>query len=64
MSQETTRRREFICSPSHPWRPGLPTPVVHPGAAEVRSRDSYPGGDVVTMRCAACGHEWEMELPQ
>ena len=60
---ETTSDR-FICTPANPWRPGLPTPVTHPGASEVRQLDGYPGGDFVTMRCAACGHEWEKELPQ
>ena len=54
----------WICSASHPWRPGLPTPVVHPGASEVSSRDGYPCGDIASMKCAVCGTEWEMELPQ
>jgi hypothetical protein len=60
----TTRRGPFVCTPATPWRKGLPTPVVHPGAETVRQRDGYPGGDIVTMRCAACGHEWEMEMAQ
>lgn len=38
----------------------------HEGAHEVHDsqRDGWPGGDIVTMRCDDCGHEWETELPQ
>jgi hypothetical protein len=57
-------RRGFICTPARPWRKGGPTPVVHPQAEEISQRDGYPGGDIVTMRCPVCGHEWTMELPQ
>lgn len=53
MAMET----KFICTESHPWRNGLPTPVVHPSGREIRSV-----GDIVTYRCNVCGHEWEMEL--
>lgn len=55
----------FICTPETPWRPGLPTPVKHPGTREVgEQEDGYPGGDIVTVECVACGHRWKMELPQ
>lgn len=63
-ADQTTKPREFICSAAHPWRPGMPTPVVHPEAVEVSSRDGYPGGDLATFRCPVCGHEWEMEMAQ
>ena len=64
-NRETKRNPiPFVCSPSHPWRKGLSTPVVHPHAHEIADRDGYPGGDIVTMRCDVCGHQWEMELPQ
>ncbi len=54
----------FICTPSHPWPKGGPTPVVHPAGREISNRDGYPGGDIVTMQCTVCGHEWEQELSQ
>ena len=54
----------FICTRETPWRPGLPTPVIHAEVTEVSQRDGYPGGDIVTMQCAICGHRWEKELPQ
>ena len=61
----TTRPDRFICSPSTPWRRGLPTPVVHPATTEIGDQeDGWPGGDTVRMRCAVCGHEWTAELPQ
>jgi hypothetical protein len=60
--KQTSQR--WICTPSNLWRPGLPTPVVHPAGHEVASRDGYPGGDIVSMRCDVCGTEWEMELAQ
>ena len=58
------RRNPFICTPATPWQAGMPTPVVHTQAQEIACRDGYPGGDIATMRCANCGHEWTMELPQ
>jgi hypothetical protein len=54
----------FVCTELNPWHKGGPTPAVHPAAYEIADRDGYPGGDIVTMRCDICGHEWDMELPQ
>lgn len=55
---------EFICSASSPWREGLPTPVVHPGAEEIkRRRVDNPEAYIVQYRCACCRHQWEMEIP-
>lgn len=56
----------YVCALDHPWHYGLPTPVFHPAASEVRDsqRDGYPGGDIVTMECPVCGHQWEKELAQ
>lgn len=60
-----TTRQPFICTPDTPWSVGLRTPVRHQSAREVGDqRDGYPSGDLVTMRCDVCGHEWERELPQ
>lgn len=54
----------FHCTKDTPWHPGERTPVKHEGCYEIAERDGYPGGDIVTMRCPNCGHEWEAELPQ
>ena len=54
----------FVCTPATPWRQGLPTPVLHPGGREIDSRDGYPGGDIVTIRCDVCGTEWKEEVAQ
>lgn len=55
----------MICTKENPWAPGMPTPVQHAGAHEIgEQRDGYPGGDIVTMKCPNCGHEWREELPQ
>lgn len=55
----------FQCTKATPWDKEIKGPVTHHGAAEVgEQRDGYPGGDIVTMRCEFCGHEWETELPQ
>lgn len=55
----------YLCTPEHPWAPGLPTPVEHPDAHEVGDqRDGWPGGDLQRMRCPNCGHRWTKELPQ
>lgn len=55
----------FICTEETPWSPGMRTPVLHASAHEVGDqRDGWPSGDLVTMRCPICGHEWEKELPQ
>ena len=45
----------WICSPAHPWRSGLPTPVVHPAGREIQNR-----GGSVTMGCDVCGTQWEV----
>lgn len=55
----------FRCTKETPWRPGLGTPVAHEDAYEHGEQvDGWPGGDVVTMRCPNCHHEWHQELAQ
>lgn len=55
----------YQCTPEHPWKPGLPTPVKHHEVREVgEQEDGWPGGDFVTYECRACGHRWRQELPQ
>lgn len=61
----TRHTEQFICTPANPWREGMPTPVIHPSARDVGDqRDGYPGGDIVTVQCDVCGHQWERELAQ
>lgn len=70
MTERTGLGRDvFQCTESTPWDRTSRGPVRHHGAHEVGDqRDGYPGGypggDLVTMRCRFCGHEWETELPQ
>lgn len=59
-----THKTLYVCLPSSPWNVEMGTPVIHPYAQEISSKDGYPGGDIVEMRCPVCNHEWEMELPQ
>jgi hypothetical protein len=48
-----------VCTKENPWRPGMPTPVVHPEAYEVgEQQNRWPGGDIVTYRCPNCSHTW------
>lgn len=55
----------FICTAETPWPKGGPTPVQHVDAHEVGEQENgYPGGDIITMRCPNCGHQWRTELPQ
>jgi len=55
----------YVCTKEQPWQPKFGTPVGHPDAREIgEQQDGYPGGDIVTMRCPNCGHEWEIELAQ
>jgi hypothetical protein len=55
------------CTPEKPWD-RCPAPGVrirHSRTKEVGDQQAgYPGGDLVTVRCMNCGHEWEQELPQ
>ena len=56
---------DFICTPENPWSPDKGRRALHTNAHEVgQQEDGWPGGDIVTMRCDDCGHEWKMELPQ
>lgn len=54
------------CTPDSPMPKGATGRWGHEGAYEVHDsqRDNWPAGDIVTMRCRDCGHEWEQELPQ
>lgn len=54
------------CTKEQPWnKDPRNVPVRHVDAQEVgEQRDGWPSGDVVTMRCPNCGHQWEKELPQ
>lgn len=55
----------WVCTHETPWNDGIPTPVTHVDAHEVGDQENgWPGGDIVTMRCPNCGHEWKKELPQ
>lgn len=55
----------YLCTPDAPWKPGLGTPVRHSNVSELGEQESeYPGGDIVTMRCLNCSHEWQQELAQ
>jgi len=58
---------ELHCCKEYPWdhKPRSRTRVHHADAHEVGDqRNGYPGGDIVTLRCPHCGHEWDEELPQ
>lgn len=55
----------FQCTESTPWDKRRRGSVRHHGASEIGDQQpGYPGGDIITMRCKFCGHEWEEELPQ
>lgn len=55
----------FQCTETTPWDRVTRGPVRHHGAREVgQQQNGWPGGDIVTMRCRFCGHEWEVELAQ
>jgi len=54
-----------LCTKENPWKPEMGVPVMHEDAKEVGDQEAgYPGGDIVTMRCPNCGHEWRKELAQ
>lgn len=53
------------CTEDRPWDGTLNRQVRHHGAYELgEQEDGWPGGDIVRMKCAFCGHEWTKELPQ
>jgi hypothetical protein len=59
------RPQTVLCSKDRPWTPAMGTPVIHEDAKEIGAQEGgYPGGDLVTMKCPNCGHEWTKELPQ
>ena len=62
------QRRVVTCSRETPWQKATHirgTQVIHADAQEVGGqRDGWPGGDLVTIQCPHCGHQWEAELPQ
>jgi hypothetical protein len=51
--------------PTSPWKPEYGGPVHHRDTEEIdEQRDSYPSGDIITVRCKVCGAQWVEELPQ
>lgn len=56
----------FDCTESSPWNSKMNFMAVrHHGAEQVGEQENgWPAGDVITMRCRFCGHEWQKELPQ
>jgi len=61
--------KKFTCTAALPWLPLTDAhstmQIVHPDAVEVGDQeDGWPAGDIVTMRCPHCKHEWKQELPQ
>lgn len=61
-SKESTR---FDCTEETPWKEEFGTPVMHDRTRQIgRQRDGWPAGDIVTIECLNCGHQWEKELPQ
>lgn len=64
-NMETTQPNIVICTPKSPWDGRKGVRVQHEGAREIGDQeDGYPGGDIVTMECPNCKHQWKMELPQ
>lgn len=60
-----TPQGNFLCSAKHPMPQGASGRWEHANAHEVGEQENgYPGGDIVKIRCADCGKEWRMELPQ
>lgn len=55
---------KYLCTPEKPWTPAIDGGACHSGAVEIKQIDSYPGGDVVLMKCNDCNHEWQQELAQ
>lgn len=63
---EAAQRKEVFCTPLSPWDgKRVFGRVKHINAVEVGDQEpGYPSGDIVTMRCPNCGHQWREELPQ
>ena len=36
----------------------------HEKTKEVYYEDGWPSGDIATLQCLECGHEWKTEVPQ
>ena len=46
------------------WRSPMPCPECHVAGGRPRSVESKTSAEVVvSIRCAACGHEWRAERP-
>lgn len=55
----------LLCAPAHPMPKDALGFWCHTNVSEVGDQENgWPGGDIVKMRCADCGAEWKMELPQ
>jgi hypothetical protein len=53
------------CSPEHPMPKGATGRWQHTNTEEVGDQqDGWPGGDIITVRCKDCGHQWTQELPR
>ena len=60
-----TERGNFLCAPKHPMPNNAPGRWEHTNAGEVGDQENgWPGGDIITVRCADCGKQWREELPQ
>lgn len=54
-----------LCTASKPMPKDDRRRWAHEDVGEVgQQQPGWPGGDIVTYRCRACGHEWTAELPQ
>ena len=65
-----TSMRARTCSFDSPWTKERAATEgergwCHLSAHEVgEQEDGYPGGDIIRVKCPACGLEWKEELPQ
>lgn len=63
----TPEQSRSLCTPEDPMTPDRDHGQrwEHRDTEEVGDQmDGWPGGDVVTVRCKACGTTWREELPQ
>lgn len=54
-----------MCTMAKPMPKGDKRRWAHEPVDEVGDQETgWPGGDIVTYRCKACGTSWKAELPQ
>ena len=64
ISKYKKRDGRYLCNSEQVKIPEISGRWIHEHAEEIKQKDGYPGGDLVTYRCPHCEEEWEEELPQ